>query len=120
MRVSVFGAGGYVGCVSGACLAQMGHNVIGVDVNPSKVAMINQGLPPVIEVGLTELLAAVTKEGTFSATEAWQDAIAVSDVALVCVGTPSRPNGSLTTNLVERVCEQIGTALAAKDGISSL
>jgi GDP-mannose 6-dehydrogenase len=115
MRVSIFGAGGYVGCVSGACLAQMGHNVIGVDVNASKVAMINQGLPPVIEVGLTELLAAVTKEGTFSATEAWQEAIAVSDVALVCVGTPSRPNGSLTTDLVERVCEQIGTALAAKD-----
>ena len=117
MRISVFGLG-YVGSVSGACLAQMGHEVIGVDANPSKVALINQGLPPVIEVGLAELLAAVTKEGTFHATEAWQHAIAVSDVALVCVGTPSRPNGSLTTDLVERVCEQIGTALVAKNSRS--
>ena len=69
-RVSVFGLG-YVGSVSGACLAKMGHHVIGVDANPSKVALINQGLPPVIESGLSELLGAVTKSGAFSATESW-------------------------------------------------
>jgi GDP-mannose 6-dehydrogenase len=115
MRVSVFGLG-YVGSVSGACLAQLGHEVIGVDANPSKVAMINRGLPPVIEVGLSELLATVTKGGAFRATEVWQEAIAASDVALVCVGTPSSPNGSLTTGLVERVSEQIGAALATKEG----
>lgn len=115
MRVSVFGLG-YVGSVSGACLAQLGHHVIGVDANPCKVAMINQGQSPVIEKGLSELLATVTKCGAFSATEVWQDAIATSDVALVCVGTPSSPNGSLCTGLVQRVSEQIGTALAAKDG----
>lgn len=113
MRVSVFGLG-YVGSVSAACIAQMGHNVIGVDANPSKVAMINQGLPPVIEAGLSELVADVTKSGKFRATEAWEDAIAASEVALVCVGTPSNPNGSLSTELVKRVCEQIGTALATK------
>lgn len=112
-RISVFGLG-YVGSVSGACLAQMGHHVIGVDANPSKVALINQGLPPVIEAGLSDLLAAVTKSGAFAATESWQDAIAGSDVALVCVGTPSSPNGSLSTDLVKRVSEQIGTALAEK------
>lgn len=115
MRVSVFGLG-YVGSVSGACLAQMGHEVIGVDANVSKVAMINQGLPPVIEAGMTELLATVTGSGSFRATGVWQDAIAASDIALVCVGTPSSPNGSLSTELVQRVSEQIGTAIASKDG----
>jgi GDP-mannose 6-dehydrogenase len=114
MRVSVFGLG-YVGSVSGACLAQLGHTVIGVDANPSKVALINQSLPPVIEVGLAELLATVTKNGAFHATDDWQEAIASSDIALVCVGTPSSPNGSLSTDLVERVSEQIGAALAKKN-----
>ena len=111
MRVSIFGLG-YVGAVTGACLAQQGHDVIGVDANPSKVVLINQGLPPVIETGLSELMADVTKSGKFRATEAWQDAIAASDVALVCVGTPSNSNGSLCTDLVKRVSEQIGAALA--------
>jgi GDP-mannose 6-dehydrogenase len=115
MRVSVFGLG-YVGSVSGACLAQLGHRVTGVDANVAKVAMINQGLPPVIEAGMSELLATVTQCGAFRATEVWQDAIAASDVALVCVGTPSSPNGSLSTALVQRVSEQIGTALGARDG----
>jgi GDP-mannose 6-dehydrogenase len=113
-RVSVFGLG-YVGSVSGACLAKMGHHVIGVDANPSKVDLINQGLPPVIETGLSELLAGVTKSGAFAATESWQEAIAATDVALVCVGTPSSPNGSLSTDLVKRVSEQIGAALAARN-----
>ena len=112
-RVSVFGLG-YVGSVSGACLAKMGHHVIGVDANPSKVALINRGLPPVIETGLSELLGSVTKSGAFSATESWQEAIAATDVALVCVGTPSSANGSLSTDLVKRVSEQIGAAIATK------
>lgn len=114
MRISVFGLG-YVGSVSGACLAQLGHDVIGVDANAAKVAMINQGQPPVIEAGLSELLATVTQSGSFRATEVWQDAIAASDVALVCVGTPSSPNGSLSADLVQRVSEQIGAALAGID-----
>ncbi|HVZ83091.1 MAG TPA: UDP-glucose 6-dehydrogenase, partial [Terracidiphilus sp.] len=62
MKVSVFGLG-YVGSVSGACLAQMGHRVIGVDANPTKVEMVNQGLPPVIEAGLSELMQTVTQSG---------------------------------------------------------
>src|SRR5260370_9546981 len=113
MKISIFGLG-YVGAVSAACLAQQGHEVIGVDANPSKVALINQGLPPVIETGLSELMTEVTKSGKFRVTEAWQDAIAASEVALVCVGTPSNPNGSLCTDLVKRVSEQIGTALGTK------
>ena len=82
----------------------------------AKVAMINQGLPPVIETGLSELLAEVTQSKAFTATESWQDAILGTDVALVCVGTPSSPNGSLSMDLVKRVSEQIGTALAQKQG----
>ena len=115
MRVSVFGLG-YVGSVSAACLARMGHQVIGVDANPCKVVMINNGQPPVIEADLPELVASVVKSGAFRATGSWQDAIAGTDLALVCVGTPSRSNGSLSTEPVQRVSEQIGTALAGKNG----
>lgn len=114
MKVSVFGLG-YVGSVSGACLAQMGHDVIGVDANPTKVAMVNEGRPPVIEEGLSDLFSSVTRQRKFCATENWQEAIATSDLALVCVGTPSSSNGSLSTDVVERVCEQIGTELAARE-----
>src|SRR5438477_6719997 len=88
MKVSVFGLG-YVGSVSGACLARLGHDVIGVDSNAAKVAMIKEGLPPVIEAGLSELLSTVTKQGKLTATDNWREAIAGSDAALVCVGTPS-------------------------------
>ncbi len=113
MRVSVFGLG-YVGSVSGACLARLGHRVIGVDTNADKVAMINRGLPPVIEAGLQDLFTAVASDGLFTASDDWRRAVADTDVALVCVGTPSSRNGSLSTHIVERVAEHIGTALAAK------
>jgi GDP-mannose 6-dehydrogenase len=114
MRVSVFGMG-YVGSVTGACLAQMGHTVVGVDANPSKVTMINQGLSPVIEAQMPELMQEVTKSGAFAATESWCEAIRSTDVALVCVGTPSSANGSLSVELVKKVSEQIGKALADKE-----
>jgi len=77
--------------------------------------MIRQGVPPVIEEGLAELLATVTGRGTFTATVDWHDGMAASDVALVCVGTPSCPNGSLSTESLQRVCEQIGEGLASKE-----
>jgi len=114
MKVAVFGLG-YVGSVSGACLAHLGHEVIGVDTNEAKVAMIKKGQPPVIEEGLSELFAAVTSQGKFCATENWPEAISASDIALICVGTPSCANGSLSTEVVERVSQQVGTELAAKE-----
>jgi GDP-mannose 6-dehydrogenase len=114
MKVSVFGLG-YVGSVSGACLAKLGHQVIGVDANEAKVAMIKNGQPPVIEEGLSELFSAVTNQGKFCATEKWAEAITASDLALVCVGTPSSANGSLSTEVVERVSQQIGAELAVKE-----
>ncbi|MFC4001639.1 nucleotide sugar dehydrogenase [Prauserella oleivorans] len=114
MKISVFGLG-YVGCVSAACLAGRGHDVIGVDVNPVKVELVNAGKAPVVEERIGELTAEVVRSGALRATTDVAEAIAHSDVSLVCVGTPSAPNGSLSTAYLERVCEEIGSALAGKD-----
>ena len=111
MRISVFGLG-YVGCVSAACLAARGHQVIGVDVNPVKVDLINRGQAPVVEERIGELTADVVKSGALRATTDVAEAIAGTEISLICVGTPSAPNGSLSTVYLERVAEQIGRALA--------
>lgn len=113
MRIAVFGLG-YVGCVSGACLADLGHQVTGVDVNPLKVELINSGKAPIVETGLPEFMTSVNATGRFVATGAWERAVCESDVALVCVGTPSHPNGSLSLDVVRRVSEQIGSGLSKK------
>jgi GDP-mannose 6-dehydrogenase len=113
VKISVFGLG-YVGCVSGACFAELGHQVIGVDVNGLKVEMINKGRAPVIEAGLQELMTKVTSSGQFVATSDTQQAIADTEIAFVCVGTPSSRNGSLSLDVVRRVAEQIGKAIALK------
>ncbi|KND28095.1 nucleotide sugar dehydrogenase [Streptomyces acidiscabies] len=115
MRVSVFGLG-YVGCVSAACLAGMGHEVIGVDVNQVKVDLVNAGRAPVVEERIGELIADVVGKGTLRATTDVREAIEGSEVSLVCVGTPSEPNGSLCTTYLERVTEEIGAALAERGG----
>ena len=96
MNVSVFGLG-YVGCVTSACLARAGHDVVGVDVNAEKVAMINAGLSPIVEPGLPELLADVVGNGHLRATESTRVAVDRSDLALLCVGTPGLGNGRLDT-----------------------
>jgi GDP-mannose 6-dehydrogenase len=111
MRVSIFGLG-YVGCVSAAAFAADGHTVVGVDINPDKVAAVNAGRSPIVEPGLDELLARATTEGRLSATTDTAAAIRETEASLLCVGTPSRRNGSLDLTYLERVCEQIGRALA--------
>src|SRR5919197_3015713 len=110
MRVSIFGLG-YVGCVTGGCLARAGHEVIGVDVSEDKVAMVNSGRSPVVEPGLAELLSEVVRNGKLRASSSTQDAVHGSDLALLCVGTPSRSNGQLDVGAVQRVGQQIGRAL---------
>jgi len=115
MRISIFGMG-YVGCVSGTCLAGLGHKVIGVEPNQLKVDLINGGKSPIVEKGLDELLAARVRDGQFKATTDWAEAVVSSDMAFVCVGTPSRANGSINTNFLQRVCEQIGQALRKREG----
>jgi GDP-mannose 6-dehydrogenase len=115
VRVGVFGLG-YVGSVSAACLAADGHDVIGVDVNPSKVDLINAGHSPVIEPGLERLIADAVSSGRLLATSDPAGAVGSSDVSLICVGTPSRPNGSLDLSHVEDVVSEIGAALEKEPG----
>jgi GDP-mannose 6-dehydrogenase len=115
MKISVFGLG-YVGSVSAGCLAALGHEVIGVDVNPIKVDMINAGQSPVIEAGLDALIAEGIQAGQIEAVTRASEAIAASEISLVCVGTPSADNGNLNLTFVERVCQEIGQALARKNG----
>ena len=114
MKLSVFGLG-YVGCVAAACLAEDGNEVIGVDVNPTKVEIINGGKSPIIEDGINELIAKVVEAGHLSATTDSAHAIRNSDLSLVCVGTPSNQNGSLHLRHIEQVCSEIGTALKSKN-----
>ena len=115
MKIAIFGMG-YVGCVTGACFAEQGNTVLGVEPNPVKVDLINSGKSPIVEKDLDTLLAKVVSNGSFRATADWTQAIKDSDLALVCVGTPSRPNGSIDLRYVQRVCEQIGAALAQRTG----
>ena len=114
MKVSVFGLG-YVGSVSAASFASDGHEVIGVDVNADKVGAINASKSPIVEPGLDDLLARCVSEGNLRATTDTAQAIRDTDVSLLCVGTPSRKNGSLDLTYLERVSEQIGAALKHKD-----
>jgi GDP-mannose 6-dehydrogenase len=114
MNVSVFGLG-YVGSVSAACFAEDGHIVVGVDVNPDKVASLNDGRSPIVEKGLEALIRDNAANGRLRATTSTADAVRDTELSLICVGTPSRKNGSLDLTYLERVAEQIGTALKDKD-----
>jgi GDP-mannose 6-dehydrogenase len=114
-NISVFGLG-YVGAVSLACLADNGHRVLGVDVNPTKVKIINEGRSPIVEHGLDELLCKGVESGSIRATSDSRQAVHETDISIICVGTPSNSNGSLDLRYVERVALEIGEALATKDG----
>ena len=111
--ISVFGLG-YVGCVSAACFAKEGHAVTGVDVNPAKVDMISAGKATIVELGIGELVAEMVQSGRLTATTDVARAVQETAISLVCVGTPSRANGSLDLSYVERVSEQIGEAIRTK------
>jgi GDP-mannose 6-dehydrogenase len=113
MRVSIFGLG-YVGCVSAASFAAEGHEVVGVDVNADKVGAVNAGRSPIVEPGLEELLQRAVSTSRLRATTSTADAVNATGLSLICVGTPSRKNGSLDLSYLTRVCEQIGTVLKDK------
>ena len=113
MNVSVFGLG-YVGSVSAAAFAADGHDVVGVDVNPEKVAAVNEGRSPIVEPGLDDLLREGVASKRLRATTSTADAVNATEISLVCVGTPSRRNGSLDLTYLTRVCEQIGEVIRDK------
>jgi GDP-mannose 6-dehydrogenase len=115
MRVSVFGLG-YVGAVSCGCLSRDGLEVIGVDVNPDKVGMINAGKSPIVEEQVGDLIATAVAAGRLRATTDTEEAVRSSDVSVISVGTPSRPNGAVDFAALARVCEAIGRTLRDKPG----
>ena len=113
LKVSVFGLG-YVGTVSAGCLAQSGHEVVGVDPVATKVDLINQGQSPIIEAQINEIIASAVKSGRIRATQDAIQAILNTGLSFVCVGTPSQANGNLDLTYIRRICEQIGEALKQK------
>ena len=110
MKISVFGLG-YVGMVNAVCLAQKGHQVIGVDVNPNKVRMVNEGESPIKEKDVEPILAEQIRKGSIRATVLPTEAVFESQLSLICVGTPSTPQGFIDLTQVTNVCKQIGSAL---------
>lgn len=109
-RISIFGLG-YVGVVTAGCLARDGHDVVGVDLNGVKVDLINAGKSPIVEAGTPELVRDGVSKGRLRATTDAAEAVAESEISLICVGTPSQLNGNLDLKHVRRVSEEIGSAL---------
>jgi UDPglucose 6-dehydrogenase/GDP-mannose 6-dehydrogenase len=114
MKISVIGTG-YVGLVSGTCLAERGHRVTCVDIRSEVVREINAGRPPIHEIGLEELLRAARANGLLSATTDAQDAIRDSDVTLICVGTPTI-DGQMDMSQIVAAAEEVGRSLTDKSG----
>jgi len=115
MNISIFGLG-YVGAVCAGCLSARGHNVVGVDISPAKIDMINQGKSPIVEPGLEQLLQQAVQQGRLYGTTDVQRAVLDTELSLLCVGTPSKKNGALDLVYMEAVCRQIGLALRDKPG----
>jgi len=110
MNISIVGLG-YVGAVSSACLADLGHRVWGVDINPDKVRTIHEGRSPIVENGLAEKIAQGRKSGRLNATTDVEQALRESELCFVAVATPSRTNGQIDPAHLRRACQQIANAL---------
>lgn len=113
MKVSIFGLG-YVGCVTAACLAKDGHEVTGVDVVPSKVEKLANGRSTVVETGLDELVEEGHRNGRITATTDGARAVLETDVSIVCVGTPTGPDGRMDLSALRGTIQFIGAAMRAK------
>lgn len=114
MNISIFGLG-YVGCVSLGCLANNGHKVIGVDINDFKVSLINSGQPTIVEKDIDRIIKEQFDLGKISATTDAKYAVINSEISIICVGTPSSPQGHLNLSYIYKTAEQVGEALKDKD-----
>jgi GDP-mannose 6-dehydrogenase len=115
MKISIFGLG-YVGAVSLACLARDGHSVIGVDVDKTKLELIRDGKTPVVEEGMVDLMAGVAASGRVSVMTDAIKAVLDSELSLICVGTPSAPNGSQDQSAIIKLAHDLGRAMRGKTG----
>ena len=113
MKISIFGLG-YVGTVSAGCLANLGHEVVGVDPVQAKVDIINSGKSPIIEAEIGDIIAKNVGAGRLSASTSVEKAVRETDLSFICVGTPSQTNGNLDLRYIRRVCEEIGIILKQK------
>lgn len=113
MRISVVG-GGYVGLVTGTCFAEFGHQVTIIEIDPEKIKAINEGMPPIYEDGLEDLLK--KNAGHRLRAEAGYDSVAASDIVFICVGTPPKPDGSANLSYIESASCSIGEKLKDTPG----
>lgn len=114
MKISVIGSG-YVGSVTAACFAEVGHEVVCVDVDKKKMDQINAGISPIYEEGLGELLQKYAGK-SLTATTDYEYAIMNTDISFICVGTPSAEDGSIDLSIVRAATASIGAVLAKKEG----
>lgn len=119
MKISIFGLG-YVGTISLACLARDGHQVIGVDIDATKLDLIRGGRSPIVEEDIQELMREVVASGRVVVTSDTAEALRASDVSFICVGTPSSSNGSQDLTAILRLAEQLGTALREKSAFHTV
>jgi len=117
MKISIIGTG-YVGLVSGACFASLGHHVLCVDVDEEKVRKINNGTSPIFEKGLESLLQ--NHAGNIEATTSYEQAIQQSDITFICVGTPSLPNGNIDLSFVDQATISIAKQIQNKETFHSV
>ena len=113
-RITMIGTG-YVGLVSGVCFAKQGFSVKCVDIIPEKIEAINSAKPPIYEKGLDDLLKDMVSTGMLEGTTNTEEAILNSDVAFICVGTPSKDTGEMDTVWIESAARDIGRTLKKKD-----
>lgn len=112
MHIAILGLG-YVGITAAACLASQGHDVIGIDPNPTKVEAVLAGRSPVTEPGLNEMIAQAREQGLITAATTLIPEVASCDLAIVCVGTPSAADGSHNMTYIAEITRQIAELVKA-------
>src|SRR6201987_4403530 len=111
--ISVFGLG-YVGTVTASCLAHLGHNLIGVDLSPTKVDAMQAGRSPIVEPRVSTLISEAHAARRLQATSDSESAVKTTEISFLCVGTPSLRNGKLDLGHIEPVCRESGQVLKTK------